>query len=120
LLDVIAKYGDRAAEFVWENKGALAVGTALVAFLAEPEAFLNGTKELAKVAGETAAKPLAEGVARGTNWTPVVLLAALTVIGFGLLLAAKLGLFTRAVPIKKVMARRVPAAKPVPDMQADQ
>ena len=31
LLEVIAKYGDRAAVFVWENKGALAVGATLTA-----------------------------------------------------------------------------------------
>jgi hypothetical protein len=32
-------------------------------------------------------------VARGTNWTPVVLLALVAAIGFGLLLAAKSGWF---------------------------
>ena len=120
LLDVIAKYGDRAAEFVWENKGALAIGTVLAAFLADPEAFLDGTKELAKVAGETAVKPLAEGVARGTNWTPVVLLALLSAICLGLLLAARLGLFPHAGPNKKVTAKRVLAAKAAPNAQADQ
>jgi hypothetical protein len=88
LLDVLAQYGDRAGEFVWNNKGALAVGTALAAFVANPEPFLNGTKEIAKIGGETVAKPLAEGVARGTNWT-VVILAVLA--AGGVLLAVKLG-----------------------------
>ncbi len=91
LLDVIATYGDRAAAFVWENKGALAVGTALVAFLADPEAYFTGAKERAQVAGETAARPIAEGVARGTNWTPVVLIALLVASGCGLFAAAKVG-----------------------------
>jgi hypothetical protein len=97
LLDVIGKYGNRAAEFIWEHKGALAVGTVLAAFLADPEAFLNGTKELVKAAGETAVKPLAEGVARGTNWTPVVLLALVALIGFGVLLAHRHGWLTRLI-----------------------
>ena len=95
LLDVIAKYGDRAAEFVWENKGALAVGTALAAFIANPEPFLNGTTQLAKVAGETAAKPLAEGAARGANWTVVILAVLAVVVGMVLLLAVKFGLLGR-------------------------
>ena len=58
LLDVIAKYGDRAANFVWNNKGALAVGAGLTAFLANPEPFIDGTTNLAGIVGETAVKPL--------------------------------------------------------------
>lgn len=54
LLEVIAQYGDRAAAFVWSNKGALATGTALTAFLANPGPFIDGTKDIAKVAGESA------------------------------------------------------------------
>jgi hypothetical protein len=71
LLDVVARYGDRAAEFVWKNKGALAVGAVLTAFVANPEPFLDGAKDKTRIAGETVAKPLAVGVAQGTNWTLV-------------------------------------------------
>jgi hypothetical protein len=53
LLDVIAKYGDRGADFVWKNKGALATAAGLTAFLANPEAFISGATQLSKVAGET-------------------------------------------------------------------
>lgn len=60
VLAIVAKYGDKAADFVWKNKGALTVGTALAAFLADPEPFLNGTRELAGVVGENLVKPLAE------------------------------------------------------------
>src|SRR5262249_9635137 len=34
VLAVIGRYGDKAMEFIWKHKGALAVGTVLVAFLA--------------------------------------------------------------------------------------
>ena len=95
LLDVVSLYGDRAAQFIWANKEALAVGTTLAAFLANPEAFINGVAKLAGVVGETAAKPLAEGIARDTNWTPVVLIALAAAIGFGLLVGGKMGLFMR-------------------------
>ena len=81
VLDVIAKY-KRACEFVWKHKGALAVGTALTAFLLQPEAFINGTRDITKVVGENAVKPLAEvpghavqGIAAGTNWTVIILVA---------------------------------------------
>ena len=41
LLAVIERHGDQALNFVWRNKGALAVSTILATFLAEPEVFLG-------------------------------------------------------------------------------
>jgi hypothetical protein len=90
LCDVIAKYGQKACDFVWQNQATLAVGAALTAFISNPEAFMNGTATLVKSAGEVSAKPLAEGIARGTNWTPVIL--AVVVVG-GVIVAVKLSLF---------------------------
>lgn len=100
ILAVIAQYGDKAMEFIWEHKGALAVATTLAAFLAEPEPFINGAKEIT----QTVAKPIAEvpaiaaregsaEVARKTNWTLVFLglIAALS-----LLAAARWRLFRRS------------------------
>lgn len=72
LLTTVARYGDKAADFVWRNKGALAVGAALTAFLADPEPFIAGSRDLAQVVGDVAKEPLREA-ARGTNWTIVVL-----------------------------------------------
>ena len=88
LLEVIGKYGNRAAEFVWENKGALATGTVLIAFLADPKPFIDGTTKITEVAGHSVAQPLAEGVAKGTNWTVVILVVlaaggAILVVKFG-------------------------------------
>ena len=80
VLGVVARYGDPAADFVWRHKGALAVAAVLATFLADPEPYLSGAKELA-VAGvaPAAAVPgkLADGIAAGTNWT-VVWVAALS------------------------------------------
>lgn len=96
LLEIIGKYGDRAADFVWKNKGSLAVGTTLAAFLANPEPFLNTANAATQVVAENTLKPLAQTpgvfaaeVAKGTNWT-VVLLA---VGGVGLLLFGARRLF---------------------------
>lgn len=77
LMDVVAKYGDRGMDFVWRNKGALAVGTVLAAVLANPEPFIEGTRSIAEVAATTAVAPLARGVAGGTNWTVVIVTIAL-------------------------------------------
>ena len=84
VLDLIARYGDRAMDFVWRNKGALAVSATLAAFLANPEPFLNGTRDLAKIGAETMGTPLATAsgevakeAARNVNWT-AILLAGLT------------------------------------------
>jgi hypothetical protein len=79
LLTVIGRYGDQALEFVWRHKGTLTVAAVLAAFLADPEPFITGAKDLGKVALEqvagAAVRPLAEGkreVARGVNWTFIV------------------------------------------------
>jgi hypothetical protein len=84
LLEVIARYGDRAMDFIWRNKGSLAVGTTLAAFLASPETFLNAAQGMTQTVAENAVRPLAEvpaaavkegagEAARRTNWTLVFL-----------------------------------------------
>ncbi len=73
LLGVVGRYGDRAMDFVWRNKGALAVGATLTTFLANPEPYIEGALQLPGA--------LAEGIASRTNWT-VVILAAMLFIGF--------------------------------------
>lgn len=84
LLNVVSSYGDRAMEFVWHNKGALAVSAVLVAFLAEPEPFLDGARDLTGDLARRAATPLVDSVAQGckqvaadiarrTNWTLLLL-----------------------------------------------
>jgi hypothetical protein len=59
LLAVIERHGDRALSFIWRNKGALAVSTVLGTFLADPEAFLGGGRELIGGAAQEATQPLA-------------------------------------------------------------
>jgi len=95
LLDVIARFGNRALEFVWENKGALAVAAVLARFLADPEPFLNGAVKLSSIVAESAIRPVAEipgrvaeHAARQTDWTLVTLL---------LLGVATVGLWLRSI-----------------------
>jgi hypothetical protein len=69
LLAVIGKYGDRGMQFVWRHKGPLAVAAALAAFLADPQPFIDGSVDIAKLAAEGVARPLASGAVERTNWT---------------------------------------------------
>ena len=88
VLGVVERYGDRAADFVWRNKGALAVAAVLTAFLDDPKPFIDGTRELAVTAVVPAAAPLAEvakEAGRSVNWTAVVL------SGMGLVAVFSLG-----------------------------
>ena len=71
LLDVTAKFGDKAMEFIWRNKGALAVAATLTAFLRNPEPFIEGVETLVV---ETV-KPIGTEIAKRTNWTPVMIVA---------------------------------------------
>ena len=85
LMNVVGKYGDNAMSFVWKNKGALLVGTALAAFLADPEPFINGTKDLATVAANVAIEPLAKEIGIRTNWTITICalaIASMTYLAF--------------------------------------
>lgn len=81
LLAVVGKYGDGAMDFIWRNKGALAVGATLTAFLVNPQPFIDGTVDLSKSGIEGVAKPVATGIAINTNWT-VILLAVTAVASF--------------------------------------
>src|SRR5580704_6647670 len=87
-------------EFIWKNKGALAVGAALSAFIVDPEPFLNGAKEVSNVVAQNLVRPLADvpaiatkeaaaEVARKTNWT-LLFLVIITVLA--LFAAVKWGL----------------------------
>jgi hypothetical protein len=66
LLAVVAKYGDRAMDFVWRNKGSLAVASVLATFLSEPETYISGARQLI-------ADPVLKPIAEGTNWTAIIL-----------------------------------------------
>lgn len=80
LLETIARYGDRAADFIWRNKGALALGAIATAFIAQPEAFLDGAVRIVEKGGQYVVEPVArhvvgpaaEAVAKSVNWTLVI------------------------------------------------
>ena len=96
LLDVVEKHGDQALDFIWRNKGSLAVGTALTAFLSNPEPFLNGASDITKIAAENVVRPIALvpaqvaiHAAKNTNWTFV---AICSILVLGLLTGVRLWL----------------------------
>lgn len=83
LLGVIGKHGDTAADFIWKHKGALAVAVTATAFIADPQPFIDGTRDLAEIAVKPiteGTKEITRGVAAGTNWT-LVIVAFAGVIG---------------------------------------
>ncbi len=55
VLAVVARFGDRGLAFIWKHKGALAVGTVLAAFLADPQPFIDGTRRLVGSVGSAVA-----------------------------------------------------------------
>jgi hypothetical protein len=57
LLEVVAKDGDRALDFIWQHQEALAITTHLTAFLIAPERYLDGRVDLAKSPAESASQP---------------------------------------------------------------
>ncbi len=73
ILAVIEKYGDRACDFLWRNKGTIFVGSVLAAFLHDPKPYIEGLKQLAV----EPATQVAHDAATRTNWTLVVISAIL-------------------------------------------
>ena len=65
LLPVIRRYGDEAMDFVWKNKGSLAVAAVLGTFLDDPQTYISGARELV-------ISPVVEPIVRSTNWTLIV------------------------------------------------
>jgi len=82
VMTVISKYGDPAMDFIWRNKKPLAVGTTLTAFLSEPQAFIEGTTQLAGIAGTTLVQPVVQETARAFSWV-LRLIVLLLVAGGG-------------------------------------
>ena len=73
LLPVLRRYGDAGMDFIWKNKGSLAVITGLATFLADPGIYISGAKQLI-------VDPLVSHVAGGVNWT--LILAVMLLIAF--------------------------------------
>jgi hypothetical protein len=103
LMEVIARGGDRACEFVWSNKAALGVGAALTAFVANPEAFISGAEKLTATVADAAVKPIALGVAENTNWT---------VIGVMVTAIVAIAGYLRMVRTGRIPASPSPSANP--------
>jgi hypothetical protein len=68
LLPVIRQYGDQAMEFIWKHKGALTVAAVLGSFLADPQVYISGAKDLLNP------------ISANTNWTLII--AGILVIAF--------------------------------------
>lgn len=81
IFQVIERFGDRACLFLWRNKGTLFLASVLTAFLADPQPYLDGVKQLVVQPVSEAAQ---EAVRR-TNWTLVMIAAmALGSVGLGI------------------------------------
>lgn len=72
IFQVIEKYGDRACDFLWRNKGTIFAASVLAAFLHDPKPYLDGVRELVV----QPASEVAQGAVSRTNWTLVVLVLA--------------------------------------------
>lgn len=93
LLEVIARHGDRAMDFIWKHKAVLAGSAALAAFLRDPESFINGTADITHAVSEHVVKPAAAAVAgavkpgimaAGDTIRPMIMDAAEATKGFAL------------------------------------
>jgi hypothetical protein len=100
LLDVVARHGDRAMEFIWRNKCALAVAGVLATFVRDPLPYLNGVKDLAA----TATRPVTElpsrvitALAHRSDWSLVAVIA----IGLAMLGLTAKALWDRFRPLQR-------------------
>lgn len=80
LLQVCGMWGQKGCDFLWKNKAPLATATVLAAFLAAPEAFITGARDITKIVGDDVLKPIAElprdvatEFTKSVNWTFVLM-----------------------------------------------
>jgi hypothetical protein len=78
ILAVVEKFGDRACRFLWRNKGVVFGAALLAAFLADPQPYLDGVKELVV---EPVAAAGTEAVRRA-DWTIVFVVLGLAVVAW--------------------------------------
>jgi hypothetical protein len=71
VLAVLEKYGDRACNFIWRNKGTIFAAAALTAFLANPAPYLDGVVKLVEAP--------ARHIAGSTSWTSVIVVATILI-----------------------------------------
>jgi len=73
ILSVVEKYGDRACDFLWRNKGRSSWARFWATFLNDPKPYIDGVKQLVV----NPASQLAHEAASQTNWTLVVIVGML-------------------------------------------
>jgi hypothetical protein len=88
LLGVVGTWGEKGCEFLWKHKGALCTATILTAFLAQPEAFISGARDISEIVAQNAVKPIAEipgqvarEAAKEINWTFVAVVFLVVAAG---------------------------------------
>ena len=72
---VVEKFGDRACDFLWRNRGTIFLGAVLTAFLRDPQPYLDGVKQLVV----SPASEIAKDASSRTNWTVLGAVAMLIV-----------------------------------------
>lgn len=81
VMGLLQRSGDKAAAFVWENKGSLAVATVALTFWATPDPFIAGTKKLIIDPMKNVASELEEEIKKelgpNTDWTTVIVVLSL-------------------------------------------
>lgn len=97
LLLVIRRYGDEAMDFIWKNKGALAVATVLATFLNDPQTYISGLKQLL-------VDPIVVPIVNGTNWT--LLIAGIIIVLFLPLIVRSIVKARTAINMEKKLANK--------------
>lgn len=78
LFGVVERFGDRACAFLWRNKGVVFGAALLAAFLADPQPYIDGAKQLIVEPAAGAARD----VAARTDWTWVFSAAAVALVAW--------------------------------------
>ena len=65
-LELLGKFGDSAADFLWKNKGSVFVGATATAVVLRPDDFLKTTGRVAETAVTTAGSQLGKPLLTGT------------------------------------------------------
>ena len=88
VFDVVEKFGNRGANFIYNNKGALAISVGALAFYSHPEPFIEGIKELVVSGGEVIVRTIGEEVIQPTIREMNSIVLTMLIVGVPIVLVA--------------------------------
>jgi hypothetical protein len=80
ILAIVEKYGNKGMNFIWENKGALAIGAVALSFYNNPEPYIDGLQKLSATVIESTGKEIIQPTLNKMNGVVLTVIVAILLV----------------------------------------